>query len=124
MASTNLTLPHAYLYLQGSWSSVTKSKQSWPQQPHPTTPTQSQPRREKVPSISTDNDEEEGEMSFWDECALEAKNNPAPSSGSRQRGSQKKKTHNKEEVCVFIHIVACVSAWVSVYVVCCLATRI
>ena len=47
-------------------------------------------------------------MSFWDECALEAKNNPAPSSGSRQRGSQKKKTHNKEEVCVLcVHTRGC-----------------
>ena len=85
---------------------MTKSKQQpWPQQPHAPPPAQSQPRREKVPSISTDNDEEDGEMSFWDECALEAKNNPAPSSGSRQRGSQKKRSHNKEEVCV------CMCVW-------------
>jgi len=86
------------LYSQNTWSNVT-NKQPWPQPVIPIQP--QQPHREKVPSVSTDNDED-NELSFWEECEIEAKNNPAPSTVQKQ-SSQKTNNTSKEEVRYSLH---------------------
>ena len=54
-----------------------------------TTPTS---QRGRVPSFTTDNDDDEA--SFWEECERAAKKNPAP----QRSQNQHKKTVDKEEV--------------------------
>ncbi len=84
--------------LQGSWSSATKSKQqTWPV-PH-TPPSQPQAKRERASSFNNEfENEDDDEMSFWEECALEARNNPAPSTASGKHKGSQKKSSNREEV--------------------------
>ena len=105
---------HVLLQPQGSmWSSIAKSKQpqppSWsnPQPPNRTTPTSQQ--RGRIPSLADNEDDDD--LSFWDDCVREAKNNPAPtraksnSSSGNGSGHRKKASASKEEVLVLIQVV-------------------
>lgn len=60
-------------------------------------------QRGRVPSFTADNDEDDDDddgASFWDECDKAAKKNPAP----QRARTQQKKTVDKEEVCVYVHM--------------------